>query len=329
MMLVQYLIDRDVEVEIPGTDPVRNTFDSPTEALRLALDQERAVTEQISRLAARRPRRGRLPRRAVHAVVPQGAGRGGRADHHAGPGRASAPAPTCSTSRTSWPARSARPPPMPPRRRPRAAASSRPAGRGPLRSARSAASPWYARDGWWRPTRRRRPGSTARPRSGRRSSSTARGRARRPGRPAPGARAASRSTDPPRWRRRWWRRCRPRYRDVSPSSTVGSIGAARRIRQTAAAENDITTARDRSADAGDGDAVAVQQGQHLALHQRAVAHRVLGLDEDLDRPVPVEHQRDEVVEGQQAGVALAAVRAANSRARRRNPVRATAPASSR
>ena len=43
----------------------------------------------------------------------------------------------------------------------------------------------------------------------------------------------------------------PRYRDVSPSSTVGSIGAARRIRQTAAAENDITTARDRSADAGD------------------------------------------------------------------------------
>ena len=52
MMLVQYLIDRDVEVEIPGTDPVRNTFASPTDALRLALDQERAVTEQISRLAA-------------------------------------------------------------------------------------------------------------------------------------------------------------------------------------------------------------------------------------------------------------------------------------
>ena len=113
MMLVQYLLDRDVDVEIPGTDPVRNTFVSPTEALRLALEQERAVTEQISRLAARRPRRGRLPRRAVHAVVPQGAGRGGRADHHAGPGRATGPAPTCSTSRTSWPARSARQAPMP------------------------------------------------------------------------------------------------------------------------------------------------------------------------------------------------------------------------
>ena len=52
MMLVQYLIDRDIEVEIPGTDPVRNTFGSPTEALRLALDQERTVTEQISRLAS-------------------------------------------------------------------------------------------------------------------------------------------------------------------------------------------------------------------------------------------------------------------------------------
>ncbi len=52
MMLVQYLIDRDVEVEIPGTDAVRNTFASPTEALRLALEQERTVTEQITRLAS-------------------------------------------------------------------------------------------------------------------------------------------------------------------------------------------------------------------------------------------------------------------------------------
>ena len=52
MMLVQYLVDRDVEVEIPGTDPVRNAFASATDALRLALDQERAVTEQITRLAA-------------------------------------------------------------------------------------------------------------------------------------------------------------------------------------------------------------------------------------------------------------------------------------
>ena len=52
MMLVQYLLDRDVRVEIPGVDGVRNAFDTPRDALALALDQERAVTEQVSRLAA-------------------------------------------------------------------------------------------------------------------------------------------------------------------------------------------------------------------------------------------------------------------------------------
>ena len=52
MMLVHYLLDRDVEVEIPGLDAVRNSFDSPREALALALDLERSVTEQLTRLAA-------------------------------------------------------------------------------------------------------------------------------------------------------------------------------------------------------------------------------------------------------------------------------------
>ena len=51
MMLVQYLLDRDVEVEIPGVDAVRNSFGTPRDALALALDQENTVTEQISRLA--------------------------------------------------------------------------------------------------------------------------------------------------------------------------------------------------------------------------------------------------------------------------------------
>src|SRR3954470_16790694 len=32
MMIVQYLIDRDVRVDVPGTDPVRNGFGSATEA---------------------------------------------------------------------------------------------------------------------------------------------------------------------------------------------------------------------------------------------------------------------------------------------------------
>jgi ferritin len=51
MMLVAYLLDRDVAVEIPGVDAVRNAFDTPRDALALALDQERTVTEQVSRLA--------------------------------------------------------------------------------------------------------------------------------------------------------------------------------------------------------------------------------------------------------------------------------------
>ena len=52
MMLVQYLLDRDIDVEVPGVDAVRNRFDTPRDALALVLDQERTVTEQISRLAA-------------------------------------------------------------------------------------------------------------------------------------------------------------------------------------------------------------------------------------------------------------------------------------
>ncbi len=52
MMLVQYLLDRDIDVEIPGVDAVCNRFDAPRDALALALDQERTVTEQISRLAS-------------------------------------------------------------------------------------------------------------------------------------------------------------------------------------------------------------------------------------------------------------------------------------
>src|ERR1700733_11296710 len=52
MMLVQHLLDRDVGVEIPGVDAVRNRFDRPRDALALALAQERAVTEQVSRLTA-------------------------------------------------------------------------------------------------------------------------------------------------------------------------------------------------------------------------------------------------------------------------------------
>lgn len=52
MMMVRYLLDRGLHVEIPGIDAVRNVFDTPRQALELALDQERTVTDQVSRLAA-------------------------------------------------------------------------------------------------------------------------------------------------------------------------------------------------------------------------------------------------------------------------------------
>ncbi|UXA17884.1 ferritin [Mycobacterium sp. SMC-4] len=52
MMLVRYLVDRGVPVEIPSLEPVRNAFDTPRDAIGVALDLERAVTDQFSRLAA-------------------------------------------------------------------------------------------------------------------------------------------------------------------------------------------------------------------------------------------------------------------------------------
>lgn len=52
MMLVRYLVDRGITVEIPAVDPVRNAFDTPRDAIGLALDLERSVTDQFSRLAA-------------------------------------------------------------------------------------------------------------------------------------------------------------------------------------------------------------------------------------------------------------------------------------
>lgn len=50
MMIVQYFLDRDVEVELSGIDPARSHFASPREPIALALQQEKAVTEQIVQL---------------------------------------------------------------------------------------------------------------------------------------------------------------------------------------------------------------------------------------------------------------------------------------
>ncbi|AHH93485.1 ferritin [Kutzneria viridogrisea] len=51
MMIVQYLLDNDITVAIPGVGEVRNEFDSVREPVELALQQERTVTDEITTLA--------------------------------------------------------------------------------------------------------------------------------------------------------------------------------------------------------------------------------------------------------------------------------------
>src|SRR5687767_6041348 len=50
MMLVQYLLDADEEVVIPGVEAPQASFGDAVEPVRLAREQERRVTAQISAL---------------------------------------------------------------------------------------------------------------------------------------------------------------------------------------------------------------------------------------------------------------------------------------
>src|SRR5918994_300547 len=52
MMMVQYLIDADADVVIPGVAAPQPTFGDIVEPVALALDQERRVSDQINGLAA-------------------------------------------------------------------------------------------------------------------------------------------------------------------------------------------------------------------------------------------------------------------------------------
>jgi bacterioferritin B len=52
MMMVQYLLDADAPVQIPGVSAPRVDFTDIVAPVALALDQERRVTEQINALAA-------------------------------------------------------------------------------------------------------------------------------------------------------------------------------------------------------------------------------------------------------------------------------------
>ncbi|KRF25668.1 MULTISPECIES: ferritin [unclassified Phycicoccus] len=50
MMMVQYMLDRDWALTVPGVDEVRNEFGKPHEPIALALEQEKSVTAQIEAL---------------------------------------------------------------------------------------------------------------------------------------------------------------------------------------------------------------------------------------------------------------------------------------
>ena len=52
MMIVRYLLDKDVPVVIPGVPAVVTEFHSVRQPVELALDQERGVTEQITLVPA-------------------------------------------------------------------------------------------------------------------------------------------------------------------------------------------------------------------------------------------------------------------------------------
>jgi len=51
MMIVQYLLDNDLPVAIPGVNEVRNDFAAAADLIELALTQEKEVTDEIIRLA--------------------------------------------------------------------------------------------------------------------------------------------------------------------------------------------------------------------------------------------------------------------------------------
>lgn len=52
LMMVQYMLDRGHEVQIPGVEPVRNNFTSVVEPIALALAQEKQVTADIEAMFA-------------------------------------------------------------------------------------------------------------------------------------------------------------------------------------------------------------------------------------------------------------------------------------
>jgi bacterioferritin B len=60
MMIVQFLLDADLPVTIPGVEAPRTDFGSATEPVALALEQEKRVTDQIVALVALAREEGEL-----------------------------------------------------------------------------------------------------------------------------------------------------------------------------------------------------------------------------------------------------------------------------
>jgi len=50
LMMVQYLLDTDTDVIVPGVEAPRSTFADLVAPVQLALDQERSVAEQVNQL---------------------------------------------------------------------------------------------------------------------------------------------------------------------------------------------------------------------------------------------------------------------------------------
>jgi ferritin len=60
MMLVQYLLDADEQVAVPGVEAPQTAFKDAVEPVALALDQEKRVTEQIAALVMLARKEGEL-----------------------------------------------------------------------------------------------------------------------------------------------------------------------------------------------------------------------------------------------------------------------------
>jgi ferritin len=60
MMIVQFLLDADLPVKIPGVEEPRTDFGSAAEPVELALEQEKRVTDQITALVGLAREEGHL-----------------------------------------------------------------------------------------------------------------------------------------------------------------------------------------------------------------------------------------------------------------------------